>query len=264
VGALLLVGGLWSCAPTPTVDPMRQHLEAVQRQGEVQLQQARAEVSAQRAELAAVRIAAAKQAAELQELRQQVGELRQANEAKQAEQVALRGERDRLVQVRNELQAQVGEVGRLRQALVELKGSEERAQAKVQELQAALVNISSELQKVRKASVRRQPKTNAKPEKTTMPPSQPPAPSKTESSIPQPKGSELSLMPSSGEAHAGTVPAAVAMNGGSAPNRVMVQRDETLWRIAHRHGVTVEQLQDANGLHGTRIREGQALLIPGK
>lgn len=41
-----------------------------------------------------------------------------------------------------------------------------------------------------------------------------------------------------------------------------VQRGDNLWRIAHRHGTTVQRIQDANDLRGTTIRPGQVLSIP--
>jgi len=43
----------------------------------------------------------------------------------------------------------------------------------------------------------------------------------------------------------------------------VVQQGETLFRIALRYGVTVEALQAANGIVGTRIYAGQTLIIPG-
>jgi hypothetical protein len=41
-----------------------------------------------------------------------------------------------------------------------------------------------------------------------------------------------------------------------------VQRGDNLWRIAHRHGTTVEQIREVNGLHGNLIKAGQVLAIP--
>jgi hypothetical protein len=41
----------------------------------------------------------------------------------------------------------------------------------------------------------------------------------------------------------------------------VVQTEETLWRIAQRHGTTVEAVQAANGLTSTDIRVGQTLRI---
>lgn len=43
-----------------------------------------------------------------------------------------------------------------------------------------------------------------------------------------------------------------------------VQPGDTLWALAQRTGVSVEDLQAANGLRGDRLRIGQRLLIPGR
>ncbi|MEX2529007.1 MAG: DUF5715 family protein [Gemmatimonadota bacterium] len=54
---------------------------------------------------------------------------------------------------------------------------------------------------------------------------------------------------------------------GQAPHpweviRYRVRSGESLWTIARTHGVTVESLQGANGLRGSRIVPGQLLEIP--
>lgn len=41
-----------------------------------------------------------------------------------------------------------------------------------------------------------------------------------------------------------------------------VTRGETLWSIARRHGVTVDEIRALNGLRGSRIDPGQILAIP--
>jgi hypothetical protein len=42
-----------------------------------------------------------------------------------------------------------------------------------------------------------------------------------------------------------------------------VNRGDTLWSIARRHGLTVDALKDLNGLSGNRIKAGQVLSVPG-
>lgn len=44
--------------------------------------------------------------------------------------------------------------------------------------------------------------------------------------------------------------------------RYQVRRGDSLWTIARRNDVTVEELRDANNLRGSRILAGQVLLIP--
>lgn len=51
-----------------------------------------------------------------------------------------------------------------------------------------------------------------------------------------------------------------AIHGGSS---VSVARGDSLYSIAHDHGVSVDALMQANGLHSSLIRIGQKLIIPG-
>jgi nucleoid-associated protein YgaU len=44
----------------------------------------------------------------------------------------------------------------------------------------------------------------------------------------------------------------------------MIQKGDTLWGISRRYGVTVEAIQQANGLTSTNIREGKTLVIPAR
>ncbi|HUP43627.1 MAG TPA: DUF5715 family protein [Thermoanaerobaculia bacterium] len=48
----------------------------------------------------------------------------------------------------------------------------------------------------------------------------------------------------------------------AAAARYTVRRGDTLWRIASRHGTSVDRLQAANEIRSTRIRPGQILAIP--
>ena len=44
--------------------------------------------------------------------------------------------------------------------------------------------------------------------------------------------------------------------------RHTVQRGESLWIIARRHGTTVDTLTRANGLRSTELRAGQVIEVP--
>jgi hypothetical protein len=56
--------------------------------------------------------------------------------------------------------------------------------------------------------------------------------------------------------------------GGGAPGAAAatyrVRRGDTLWQIARRHGTTIEELKEANGLSSPRILPGQMLTIPAR
>jgi LysM repeat protein len=49
----------------------------------------------------------------------------------------------------------------------------------------------------------------------------------------------------------------------STGQRYKVRRGDSLWTIAKKHGVSVVELKEANGLRGSTIRVGQKLTIPG-
>jgi nucleoid-associated protein YgaU len=69
----------------------------------------------------------------------------------------------------------------------------------------------------------------------------------------------------------GAIGLAVAARGGSAPveGTVVVQPGDTLWAIAAEHypgddvRVRVQDIEQANGLHGPGIEAGQTLRLPG-
>lgn len=42
-----------------------------------------------------------------------------------------------------------------------------------------------------------------------------------------------------------------------------VRRGDTLWKIANRHGTTISEIKDANGLTSNRIYIGMSLMVPG-
>lgn len=57
----------------------------------------------------------------------------------------------------------------------------------------------------------------------------------------------------------GTVEAEAAI----AASRYTVRRGDTLWRIAHSHGTSVDRIKTVNAIRTNRIRPGQVLEIPG-
>lgn len=63
-----------------------------------------------------------------------------------------------------------------------------------------------------------------------------------------------------GSIRVASAPAPAAQPGGS----YRVRRGDSLWGIARRHSVTVEQLKAANGLSSSFLREGQSLVIPAR
>ncbi|WP_447973532.1 LysM peptidoglycan-binding domain-containing protein [Nitrospira sp. Kam-Ns4a] len=243
----------------------RSELDAARQQLNIMLREARAESSAIREEMAKTRIAAAKQEAELQELRRQVAELRQTLEGKQVEIKTLRSERDRLLQVKTEQETQLVELARLRQAATEAAAS----QAKLRELETVLASTTAELEQARKRLGQRQAKGAGKPTsqpakaKKAGPEEAPPNPTAT--SQPKTAGLAPARPPGSPESRPPGEPTMRVADVRTAPEgvtRVTVQPGDTLWSIAHQHGLTVEALKGANGLEHDVIVTGQELLIP--
>jgi hypothetical protein len=55
---------------------------------------------------------------------------------------------------------------------------------------------------------------------------------------------------------------AEAANAASASRQYQVRRGDTLWSIARRNNVSVDELKSSNALRSTRIQAGQLLVIP--
>jgi chromosome segregation ATPase len=96
--------------------------------------------------LATARIVAAKQEAELRELRRQADELRQAAEAKETELMALRQERDRLERTATVAQVRVAEQPVLPASMADVHA----IQTKLGELESALAALTAELAQVKR------------------------------------------------------------------------------------------------------------------
>ena len=202
VGLLSIAFLLAGCASSPPVQPHER--AATRQQAETVLQDLRREAATLRADLAATRIAAARQEAELQQLRWQVEELNRALSIQQLEFTSLRHERDRLL---------------LTQNIHEDAGT---TQAKLQEVESALTALTTEVSAVRR---------------------------------------ELAYEPASVHVNAIRVPDMPMFDEGR-PAWVIVQTRESLWLLARRYKLTVEELKAANKLESDQIHVGQRLIIP--
>ena len=129
IGLLGITALLAGCASGPSMPPPER--VATMQQTETALQELRKEAAALRAELAATRIAAAKQEAELQQVRGQVDELNRALSVKELDFASVRHERDRLLLTR-QFQEETG-----------------MTQAKLQEVESALTALTTEVAQVK-------------------------------------------------------------------------------------------------------------------
>ncbi len=165
VGMVLLAGG---CASAPPDVPSAE--QDGHRQAEAAMQAAKAESTGLRSELASARIAAAKQEADLRELRRQVEELRQMVDAKHTELIALRNERDRLVQTAMIAQVRVADPFVLPASAAEVAS----LRTKLREMESALAVLTAELAQMRKvvdqsSSVSKSQPAAAKPSRLRSP-----------------------------------------------------------------------------------------------
>jgi chromosome segregation ATPase len=119
--------------------------ESARRHADALIHEARAELDATRAELAASRIASARKEAEVQEVRQQADEYRHALETKDIELAALRRERDHLEQAKNEYVVQLDELPELRQRAAETAEREAALKKKLGEVESALGALKNDL-----------------------------------------------------------------------------------------------------------------------
>jgi septal ring factor EnvC (AmiA/AmiB activator) len=142
IAMVLLAGG---CASVPPGVP-RADQNSMHGQGEAAVQEAKAESAGLRTDLASARITAAKQEAELRELRRQVTELQQVIDANHAEVSALREERDRLAKSVTVAQVHVTDPSALPASAADVAA----LQAKLREMETVLTALTAELAQVRK------------------------------------------------------------------------------------------------------------------
>lgn len=249
---LLVLGLLASgCATDRTAWPGPE-VEAARRQADQVVRDSYAEVAALRQDLAATRIGAAKKEAEIQDLRRQIAELSQAAaelrqaraaqlqeiESVQAELTLLRDERDRLLQASTGTMGQGADSPSLSSQAGEGEPTATRMQSRLAELESAVATLTVELTQVKQELAKPLGKPGSRPGTPTGSLSTPPAVIRPASLTDPPAPS------------------------ATRPLSIQVQAGDSLWTIARRHGLTVEQLKNANGLHGDLILIGQQLVIP--
>lgn len=131
------------CAASPSLQ-RDVNRAAVSSQADAAVREAKAEAAGLRADLAAARIATAKQQAELQELRRHVDELTQLADARQAELLTLREERDRLAQPVSIAQVRVADPQTSPAELSALQG-------KLSTMESAIATLAAEIAKIKQA-----------------------------------------------------------------------------------------------------------------
>ncbi|WP_447971414.1 LysM peptidoglycan-binding domain-containing protein [Nitrospira sp. M1] len=217
------------CTHTPAAVPEEVHVPQPAPVQEVLIHEAREEASLLRSELAMIKIATAKQQAELQSALNQLNTLKEREEAFSANMqsikenlLAAENERDQLHQEKIELQAQSAALPDLQQLIAEVQ----TVQTSVYEMMANMETLMTEVVQIKHDM------------KQTQSQSQRGTPNLT----------------------------AFSMTTSSNPRTNFdtwtVSAGDTLWHIAQQHGISVDDLMDMNALQSDVIVEGQALKIP--
>ena len=223
-----------------------------------------AELAAIRRDLAAARIATSKQEGEGAELRRNAtaleadrAELRKMLEQAHSAVNALQIERDELEQALAQTQT-VSVLHQTSSAPTKLDGTD--VQADMKELKARMVILTDELaqmkqrfsNKVRATSVRT---SRESPEHTAD--ASPEHVVRDETTQPRIVPSALFLAPSELAPRPGHVSDLSPQQG-----LILVQPGGSLWKLAHEHATTVDELKRLNGLTTDVVHAGQRLILP--
>ena len=228
-GLLIILASFGGCTHTPATDMVQTPDLTSTDHYQVLIREARAEASMLRSELASIKIAMAKQNAELQSSKGAKIALRQREEelASEIQQVKLNvlnmeSERDRLRRENSELQARASSVPELRQLVLDIRA----LQTSVQQMVNSMQTLSTDITKIKQDMLRNKKRLrNPSPKLTSLPP--------------------------------GSTSGSQGRNG-----LVIVSPGDTLWRISRAHRITVEQLKKMNGLTNNDILVGQKLKVP--
>lgn len=238
---LSLSTGLSACATAPEI-PLRQDVEAHRT---TQLAQEREQVvAALRADVAATRISAAKQEAELQDLRATVARLQQEN--RDSHQALL--EAHRTIEARN---TEIMTVKTERDGLMQMSMPDQQPGFAGATLQQQVTALSQELQRVKQslamlpaqAAIASAPFDSAAMRQPANGVSMP-----SQEYVPRDVVSAMYVVP--------------VVSDRPMASRVTVRPGDTLARIARRYQTTVDAIRRVNGLPGHRVVAGQELQLP--
>ena len=196
---------------------------------EVLMREARIESDLLRSELAAVKIAAAKQQAEMQAAVDRAEKLQAREESMasnlqqmKANLLSAENERDRLRQDNAKLQAQSASLPNLQTLIIDVQS----IQDSVQQMMANMKNLMTEVIHIKKDMKRSQRQVKGRTANLTA----------------------FSMTPAS---------SSVESDGTWT-----VKSGDTLWQISQLHGISVDTLMEMNSLQSDFIVEGQTLQVP--
>lgn len=235
--------GMSSCATVP--DSPAAHRVVDETRQTAQLMQDREQAMvALRAELASTRIAAAKQEAELQELRVTVMQLRQDHRESQ----------QTLLEAKHTIEARNAELASLKSERDHLAHTVESTSTSVDQLatlQETVASLSQELATVKQSLtvVANRPESAA-------------VQGRMGRSLGPRPGSLTGSHRDTGDRIIPVVQVLSEPADQSKPAWITVQPGESLWLLARKHKTTIAALRAANGLQGDQLMVGEALRLP--
>ena len=229
---ILLLGACVHKPVKPDAEPAPMAQMAPPPPQTVLLQEARSEAEQLRAELASLKILMAKQSGELRTLQEQGQGVQKREQERgmeiqniRSELMASQSERDQLHRRNMELEGQIGGLANTNQLVTEIQ----TLRTSFQQMMANLKTLSSDLTLIKKAM---HVTTNSpKAQQTALP--------------------HQALSPS-------------APSGADHPNshgQVVIQEGDTLWKLANRYHVSIDQLKDWNHLSSDLIMTGLRLRV---
>lgn len=247
ISVILMIGG---CVTTP--DVLMTSATAEGGHATQMIQEREQELSAFRADMAATRIAAAKQEAELQELRATVVQLRQENrgsyqdlleakrilERREAEGAAMKAERDRLAQ-----------------ASVQT-GINDRQLAALQDMVATLSRELGEVKATMALATYKSDDSREPPHSERDVKAQAGGPSEHQSASfsVSPRDATERMIPA--------VHVVLEEADQSKPSWITVQPGQSWWSLARQYHTTMRELRAANGRIGDHLIAGEAIRLP--
>lgn len=246
--------GLWlaGCAASPD-PPASRHADEARRAVQI-VQERERELAALRADTAAIRIAGAKQDAEMSELRLLVAKLRQENrESHEALFEAQRTVEER----QSELAGLTAERDRLLQAESEREQTHERS--RLAGLEETVASLTKELTQLKQTVLQPTMSTAAPPMQSSRRP-------RAHAAYTKPLLAERISAYSEGEEREEQVIHAMHFMRDDRMRQtepsIIVRRGDSLWAIAKRYRTTVETLRALNGIKGETLTTGRTMILP--
>ncbi|MGD9851353.1 MAG: LysM peptidoglycan-binding domain-containing protein [Nitrospirales bacterium] len=228
---VLVLGGCSHKSTKPLAAEIPNAQIASLPQHTILLQEARLEAEQLRAELASLKILMAKQSGELRILQNQGRGVQQREQERgvelqniRSELLASQDERDQLRRRNVELEGQIGGLANTNQLVTEIQ----TLRTSFQQVLTNLKDLTTDLTLIKKAM--HVPSNTPTPQKIALAATSAPGLSK-ESSLPDSTG------------------------------RIVIQEGDTLWKLANRHHVSVEQLKEWNHLSTNLIMTGLRLRV---